>query len=84
MRFIEVLGLSFIISGGAGNLIDRIRYDFVVDMLWMGISGSKLQTNIFNIADVVIMAGFFILVYLNIIDFFQKKRDDLSQNLPKI
>lgn len=81
MRMIEVLGLSFIISGGVGNLIDRIRYDFVVDMLWMGFSGTKIQTNIFNIADVVIMTGFFLLVYLNIVDYLEKRKQDQQKAL---
>ena len=50
--------LSLILAGGLGNLIDRALYGHVVDFLYLGLPGVRwLQTNIFNIADVAIMAG---------------------------
>jgi signal peptidase II len=50
--------LSLILAGGLGNLIDRALYGHVVDFLYLGLPGVPwLQTNIFNIADVAIMAG---------------------------
>ena len=52
--------LSLILSGGVGNLIDRIFRDGrVVDFMNMGVAagGYELRTGIFNIADVAIMAG---------------------------
>ena len=58
----EALGLALIVSGGMGNLIDRFRFGYVVDMLWLGIRGSFFQTNIFNVADIAIMLGFGFLV----------------------
>jgi signal peptidase II len=64
---------AFIVAGGAGNLIDRIRYDYVVDFLWMGIG--PIGTNIFNIADVSIMIGFGIMVLLNILEWKNKRRE---------
>ena len=60
-----VWALSLILSGGIGNIIDRIFRDGrVVDFLNMGIPWGplKLRTGIFNIADVAIMLGLFIIV----------------------
>lgn len=55
---IVVLGLSLILSGGIGNLIDRALYGHVVDFMYIGVDGvGWLHTNIFNVADMAIMAG---------------------------
>lgn len=64
VKLYEATYLSFIVAGGIGNLIDRIRYDYVVDFMYIGYK--SLGTNIFNIADVVIMIGFFGIFGLNI------------------
>lgn len=63
LKKIELIAFGFIIAGGIGNMIDRIHADAVIDMLWMGVSHERyLQTNVFNIADVAIMIGFFLMV----------------------
>ena len=62
---VDLFSLSCIFAGGIGNLIDRIRYDYVVDFMYMGYK--KIGTNIFNIADVVIMTGFGIMVVFGVI-----------------
>lgn len=52
--------LSVIIAGGFGNMIDRLRYDYVVDF----ISFILINYPIFNVADIyIVMAtiGLFIL-----------------------
>jgi len=67
---IESWAYALIITGGAGNLIDRVRYNYVVDFLYIGIKEQinlgfmkiPLETNIFNIADVVIMTGAFLIL----------------------
>lgn len=58
-------GLCFILAGGIGNLIDRIQYGTVViDFLYIGFGDSWWQhTNVFNVADVSIVAGFLLLVF---------------------
>ena len=61
---------SLILSGGVGNLIDRILYDYVIDFLYIGYRG--IGTNIFNIADMVIMAGFIMLILDGIV--FKNKK----------
>lgn len=67
-----VLALTLILSGGVGNLIDRVLRDgVVVDFMNMGIRG--LRTGVFNVADVAIMAGLFLLLFL---EFFGPKKGD--------
>jgi signal peptidase II len=52
---------SLVLSGGAGNLIDRIMHDGrVVDFLNLGIG--SLRTGIFNVADVCITIGVVLLI----------------------
>ena len=52
----QVVALSLIASGGIGNWIDRIISDGqVTDFLNVGIG--SLRTGIFNVADMVLMAG---------------------------
>ena len=57
-------GFGLIIGGGLGNLVDRIRFGSVVDFLYMG--KHPIDTNIFNIADVCIMAGVGLVVIYEI------------------
>lgn len=60
---ISTAAFTCILAGGIGNLIDRVRLDgIVVDFLNLGIG--SLRTGIFNVADVAIMVGFFLLLYL--------------------
>ena len=52
-----VLPMAFVIGGGIGNLVDRMRYGSVTDFLHMDFQ--LFQTGIFNLADVSIMIGTF-------------------------
>ncbi|HMN43854.1 MAG TPA: signal peptidase II [Povalibacter sp.] len=64
----NLVPLSLILAGGAGNLIDRVAYGgYVVDFLNLGIG--TLRTGVFNVADVAIMAG---VVWLLLTDFLVK------------
>lgn len=56
----QIIGLSFIIGGGLSNVYDRLLYGQVVDFMHMRVAG--IQTGIFNIADVAIMIGLFIML----------------------
>lgn len=56
----QVVALALIVGGGLSNIIDRLMYGHVVDMLHMKFAG--LQTGIFNVADMAIMAGMFIML----------------------
>ncbi|MES2378754.1 MAG: signal peptidase II [Bacteroidota bacterium] len=52
----KIFGLTLILAGGLGNIIDRIIYDrHVTDFMNIGIG--DLRTGIFNVADVCITSG---------------------------
>ena len=55
IKSLVVYALGFIVAGGTGNIIDRVRQGYVVDFMWMGIG--PIGTNVFNIADMSIMLG---------------------------
>jgi len=72
--------LTLIAAGGVGNLIDRIFRDGrVVDFMNMGITtGSfSLRTGVFNIADIAIMAGLFLIIAHEL--FFARKTQDKAE-----
>jgi len=51
-----LVGLSLVVGGGAGNLVDRLLRDGRVgDFIMVGVGG--LRTGIFNFADVAVLAG---------------------------
>lgn len=52
------ISLAFIIGGAAGNLLDRLRLNFVVDFL----DFRAIKFAIFNFADVFVVCGSIILV----------------------
>lgn len=62
-----LVGLCFVIGGGVGNLFDRVLYGSVTDFLFVKLG--IFETGIFNLADVSIMTGMF-LIFLQ---FFIKK-----------
>lgn len=53
------LSLSLIIGGALGNLIDRVRLNYVVDML----DFTLINFAIFNMADVFVVSGAVIFAY---------------------
>lgn len=56
LRPAQLVGLLLIISGGVGNLIDRLfNHGAAIDFMNIGIG--SLRTGIFNFADVFIMTG---------------------------
>ncbi len=82
-RIVHVL-LSAVIAGGLGNMIDRLRFDFVVDFIYFVL----INFPIFNVADcyiVVSTIGLFILfmfVYkekdLEFLSFKQKRYREMK------
>ncbi len=62
-----LIGFSFIVGGGIGNIIDRILYGQVTDFLHINIGFFK--TGIFNMADVSVMIG---SIYILIFSFRKK------------
>lgn len=54
------LGLSLITGGGLSNLYDRVKRGYVVD--YFTINHGKLKKVIFNLADICIFAGSFLMI----------------------
>ncbi len=61
--------LSLIASGAVGNLIDRVRFDHVVDFLYI----SLINFPIFNVADIYVSAATVVLVFALL--FYYKEND---------
>ena len=74
-KFLSVhICLSGIIAGGIGNMIDRFRFDYVIDF----ISFVLIHFPIFNIADCYIVVSVIILFILFIFVFKEKDLEFLS------
>jgi signal peptidase II len=65
---ITTLSICFVIGGGAGNIYDRVMHGSVTDFLH--IDFVVFQTGIFNMADVSIMVGMFLIVGESIVKQF--------------
>jgi signal peptidase II len=63
-RFV-ILGLSAIIGGALGNIIDRVHYGFVVDFLDFHLGSYHWPA--FNIADTAVFIGVVLLVLMSIV-----------------
>lgn len=57
---VTLVGICFVIGGGIGNIFDRAVYGSVTDFLHMDFY--FFQTGIFNLADVSIMLGIFMVL----------------------
>jgi signal peptidase II len=75
MSFLQLFSFALIISGGLGNIIDRIAFDrHVTDFMNLGIN--DLRTGIFNVADVCVTSG---MIGLLILSFKSKKEHTISE-----
>ena len=69
-KFWPLKGLCFFIaSGGLGNMIDRIRLDYVVDFIYF----SPIDFPIFNVADIYVTVSMLLLLIL--VMFYYKEED---------
>ncbi|MCR5254379.1 MAG: signal peptidase II [Acetatifactor sp.] len=66
--------LSFIVAGGIGNMIDRVRFDYVVDFLYFKL----IDYPIFNVADCYIVVATIVLFVLFIFVFKEKDFEFLN------
>jgi signal peptidase II len=57
--FYMQIGFALLISGAIGNLVDRIRFGYVIDFI-----SFRWWPAIFNIADMEIRTGMLLLVFL--------------------
>ena len=60
LNTLSLISICFIIGGGIGNLYDRIAYGSVTDFLYLHFG--ILQTGIFNMADLSITTGAFLIL----------------------
>ena len=65
------LALVFIAAGAVGNMIDRLRLDYVVDFFYF----SLINFPIFNVADIYVTCA---AIYLVILLLFVYKESDLE------
>ena len=72
LNYYTILGLCFMIGGGIGNVVDRIRYGSVTDFLYIDLG--IVSTGVFNLADVSIMTGLFLLAFQQVF----KNSDDID------
>jgi signal peptidase II len=68
---VEFWGLQFLLVGGIGNLIDRAYKGTVTDFVQVGIG--PLQTGIFNIVDMLILASLLVMLLGPLIKKYQAK-----------
>lgn len=71
--------LTLIVSGGIGNLIDRIVFGYVTDFL--DFTSIPLWNWVFNIADIAICVGCFLLVLYVL--FFDKPANESEKKTAK-
>lgn len=65
--------LSLVVGGGIGNLIDRIRFGYVVDFIRFPVSFFNYS---FNIADCAVTIGAAMMIIYLIIDIFRSDKSD--------
>jgi signal peptidase II len=72
------IALGLLLGGALGNLIDRIRYQHVIDFMDMGIGDWRWYT--FNVADAAISTS---LVLLIVLTLFGDRVDRLTHRLTR-
>ncbi|MFK7771059.1 MAG: signal peptidase II [Saprospiraceae bacterium] len=76
---IALIGWSFVIGGGIGNMYDRIKFGSVTDFLFIDLGG-VFRTGVFNMADVSIMVGMGFLILFYIQDSIKKEEPPLEMD----
>jgi len=71
-----ILGFSFIVGGGIGNIYDRILYGSVTDFMYIKLG--FFNTAVFNMADVSVVIGT-IFIFLNMVT--TSKENNLKTSL---
>ena len=60
--YVQIIAFSLVLGGGFSNLFDRIANGFVVDFMLLELG--SLHTGIFNFADMFIMIGLGMLIFV--------------------
>jgi signal peptidase II len=64
-----MISLSMILGGAVGNLIDRIRYSYVIDFFDFNL----INWPVFNVADSFVVVGTILLSYYLLFKYEEKK-----------
>lgn len=73
MPLLRFISLVYVLSGGVGNLIDRVSNNgLVTDFINLGIG--PIRTGVFNVADIAITFGAIAIFLLA----FKRETDELS------
>lgn len=64
--------LGVVLAGGVGNLIDRVRFGYVVDF----IEPTFVNFAVFNIADCAVTCGAVVLIAYLVFDAFKKDKSE--------
>lgn len=64
------IGLGMLLGGTIGNFIDRIRFGYVVDFFSFRLF-NRYEFPVFNIADIAIVLGTFIILVLVLFDRYE-------------
>lgn len=72
----EVTACALVVAGGAGNLFDRFQLGYVRDFLYVGYG--RIGTNIFNVADAVVMTGLGVLLLRGFLAYRAEQRSGPS------
>jgi signal peptidase II len=59
---LATVALGLLLGGAIGNLIDRVRFEYVIDFVDIGIGGLRFYT--FNVADAAISTSLVLLVVM--------------------
>jgi signal peptidase II len=78
-KFGEIFGLSLILGGALGNIVDRYQFGYVIDYADFHI-GSFRPFLIFNIADAAITIGVVIILARAL---FMREKHDETQSGPQ-
>lgn len=76
LTFSMRLSLVLIASGALGNLIDRIRLGYVIDMIDVNF-GNFYDYPVFNVADSAIVIATIFIMYLVLFDKYEKERVEI-------
>ncbi|MDE6320574.1 MAG: signal peptidase II, partial [Lachnospiraceae bacterium] len=66
--------LSLIAAGCIGNMIDRVRYDYVVDFIYF----VRINFPIFNVADIYATVSAVMLIFLLLFVYQEKDLNFIS------
>jgi signal peptidase II len=75
-------GLSFVLGGALGNVIDRVLHGYVVDFISVTYHASFDPFPAFNVADSAITVGAVLLILENIVDWWRSRAQVRSDGVP--